>query len=897
MSKDVLKGKTFLKAPGHFIDEATEQVEAVKRRHSIVALFEGYGVKLTKGADNGHYKGLCPWHDDHDPSLSVDDTKGRYHCFGCDAKGDIIGLVRKMENLGFRDALRKLEGKEEAIKLPVEKKSKQEKTDNPQELPAITITDIAAYYHKQFYESGEAIQYLIKRGITNTGLYERFQIGFADGSIIGKISDKQKEELARIGILRRREDGTYSDHFHNCIVFPITDPSQNSGQAPGHVVGMYGRRIADYEPKHLYLPGPHRGIFNHKASKVYNEIILVESIMDALSLIQIGIENVQPLYGTNGFTAEHLQTLKDDNVKTIVLALDNDEAGRKASEALKTKLLDEDFSVKTIFPKLKKDWNEELLEGLDKETFHLLIEEAISEKKEEPAKDFTVTNEGIKDIFKAESITYEIVGAKELFVTNLRVNVKAIYGGESYYDNADLASGRSRRALSETLAQLFAVEYRIVERDLMRILDHYAGERDRKLAEINNVSKAKELTDEERELGLSFLMNPDMFGEIIRDLDTLGYVGEDLNKILLYLCASSRILDDPISVMIVSQSASGKSLLVSTIEKLLPPEDVISATSLSDQALNYIVSMLHKFFNLGEAVYSEEIEHQIRDMLSLHMLSRHVAVKDEKTGRTTTEQMKTPAIVAAVMTTTRQNINPENASRFFMINTDESKEQTRRIHAAQRGKYTLEQYRINNEVAPDIIRKHQAAQRLLKKIAIANDFMQYLDFPDTIMRVRRDHARFIDLIACVCFLRQYQKELKNNGSFDYIECGIEDYRIAYNIMINGVLASSMIELPKSAAELYNNLRELAKKQAGKKNLKVNEVTFTQRELREQTGFGQSWIRENLRKLVEYEYISVQRNFKRGERGSYRLKDDSDIEKIDLSIIPTPEAMERLLNKN
>ena len=71
-------------------------------------------------------------------------------------------------------------------------------------------------------------------------------------------------------------------------------------------------------------------------------------------------------------------------------------------------------------------------------------------------------------------------------------------------------------------------------------------------------------------------------------MDTLGYVGEDLNKILLYLAASSRILDDPISVMILSQSASGKSMLVSTLKKLIPPEDVISLTSLSDQALNYI---------------------------------------------------------------------------------------------------------------------------------------------------------------------------------------------------------------------------------------------------------------------------------------------------------------------
>ena len=429
----------------------------------------------------------------------------------------------------------------------------------------------------------------------------------------------------------------------------------------------------------------------------------------------------------------------------------------------------------------------------------------------------------------------------------------------------------------------------------MRILDHYAIERDLKLAELNNVHRAVELTDEEREIGLRFLRNPAMFDEIVKDMDALGYVGEDLNKQLLYLCASSRILDDPISVMILSQSASGKSMLVSTVEKLIPPEDVVSITSLSDQALNYFASILHKFMNMGEAVHSETIEHQIRDMLSLHELTRHVVAKDEKTGKMETETKKTKTIVALVLTTTRQNINPENASRFFVINTDESREQTRRIHEAQRGKYTLDRYLAKLDTIPAIIAKHHAAQRLLRKIAVVNDFAKLLDFPDTVLRVRRDHERFVDLIACVCFLRQYQKVIKNNGRFDYIECDIEDYRIAYNIMLNGVLASTMFELPKATTELYATLRTLAAEQAKKKNLKASEISFTQREIRQLSGYGQSWLRENLRKLVEYEYITVQRGPRRGERGSYRIKEYSEIEKIDLSMIPTPDMMNILLS--
>jgi DNA primase len=400
-----------------------------------------------------------------------------------------------------------------------------------------------------------------------------------------------------------------------------------------------------------------------------------------------------------------------------------------------------------------------------------------------------------------------------------------------------------------------------------------------------------------------------MFDELVSDMEILGYVGEDLNKILLYLVASSRILDDPISALILSQSAAGKSLLISTLKKLIPSEDVISVTSLSDQALNYVPSMLHKFLDLGEAVHSEIIEHQIREMLSAKELCRLVTIKDEKTGQLRSELKRTPAIVAAVMTTTRQNLNPENASRFFVINTDESKEQTHRIHASQREKYSLERCRIKSEVIPQIVRKHLSAQRLLKKRVIINNFTHHLDFPDTLMRVRRDHERFIDLIACVCFVRQYQKEVKNSGgstgspTMEYIECDIKDYRIAYEIMVNGVpagagvLASTMLELPKSAAELYEAIRSFARENAKAANLKPAEVSFTQREIREYTGYGHTWIKLNMRILVDYEYLLLARGGRERSKGVYRLRADESITALNLSMIPAPEAMEKLLNQN
>ena len=159
------------------------------------------------------------------------------------------------------------------------------------------------------------------------------------------------------------------------------------------------------------------------------------------------------------------------------------------------------------------------------------------------------------------------------------------------------------------------------------------------------------------------------------------------------------------------------------------------------------------------------------------------------------------------------------------------------------------------------------------------------------MRTRRDHDRFMDLIAGVCFLRQFQKEKHQGDGFTYIKCDLIDYTIAYEIMVKGVLASTMVELPKSAVALYEELRELARKLSKKNKIRVNEVSFTQREVREQTGFGQTWLKINLRILVDYEYVVLTRGGKARSKGLYRLKEDTDIQTMDFKMIPKPQEMQ------
>jgi DNA primase len=601
------------------------------------------------------------------------------------------------------------------------------------------------------------------------------------------------------------------------------------------------------------------------------------------------------LYGTSGFTKEHLEALQAERVQSVVLALDNDEPGRKASEKIADQLIKEGFSTSITSPTQKKDWNEEVLGGLTREGFESLLAEAGTLEPEKPKDAPILEKKGSRYLFTFGSLVYRLLGVKENFVSSLRVNIQAKKEGseDRYIDNVDLFSARSRTSFASNLAYSFDLEKARVEKDLLAILEALEEERDKAF----NQTEEEEiiLTDEEIQLGMDLLSSPDLFDRISQDTETLGYVGEDVNKRLLYIAASSRKLDDPISVIVLSESASGKSYLVDTIRKLIPAEDVLAMTSLSEQALNYLPEdgLMHKFLVMGEAVHGDIVEHQLREMLSAKELSRLVTTKDEKTGALTSRMVRKEVIVSAIMSSTNYDINAENASRSFVINTDESAEQTRSIHKIQRKKYSLERYRAKEENIPRIIHQHHCAQRLLEKRVIVNPFADLLDFPSSMMRARRDHERFMDLIACVCFLRQFQKEAQEEGGLAYIACDLEDYRVAHDLM-QAILPSTLTNFPKAAMGLYEQLREILHQKAKADELEVEKVSVTQREIREATGLSQMFVKRNMKILCDYEYLIGSGSGARGSKRSYRLFKDEELALIDLSVIPSPEEMREKL---
>ncbi len=355
-------------------------VNEIKGRLSIINLVESYtSVKKTgKG-----YVGLCPFHDDTNPSMHVDDDKGLFHCFSCGAGGDIFGFYMRYNNLSFPEALSELAKK---AGVTIEKQS----SPAPQKSPNSALYKInavaAKFYRKTLTEGkkGKAGRdYLEKRNIPPETSKE-FIFGFApegwDGLVNFLADNKVPLNIAeKVGLIvkRKNADGYY-DRFRNRLMFPICN-------VEGKVIGFGGRRVNEEdEPKYINSPESdiyqkRKSFYGINKSKDYirheGRAILVEGYTDFLSLYSLGIKNVAATLGTS-LTREHVGVLKryTDNV---VVMFDSDESGRKAAVRSLDALLEEGLLPHVAPLPAGKDPDSYISEE-GPEKFAQLIEDSVS---------------------------------------------------------------------------------------------------------------------------------------------------------------------------------------------------------------------------------------------------------------------------------------------------------------------------------------------------------------------------------------------------------------------------------------------------------------------------------------------------------------------------------------
>ncbi len=190
-----------------------------------------------------------------------------------------------------------------------------------------------------------------------------------------------------------------------------------------------------------------------------------------------------------------------------------------------------------------------------------------------------------------------------------------------------------------------------------------------------------EITEEEKEIAIKYLKSPDVVSRIREDIARIGVIGEDVNKVALYLIMLSRKFEAPIHAVLFGFSAVGKSHLANTVGELVPPEDKFILTSGSARSLDYLSTddIKEKVFIVQEIHGLKEIEENIRVMQSEGKLTRIYPVYNPRTKRNETVKNEVICQASIITTTTLGGVHPENSTRIFEIHLDESEEQTKRI--------------------------------------------------------------------------------------------------------------------------------------------------------------------------------------------------------------------------
>jgi DNA primase catalytic core len=954
------------------------ELERLKREVSLERLVEAKGVKLErKGPDN--FVGRCLFHTPDDtPSFVVSRRRNLWHCMGaCQRGGSVIDFVMLSEGVSFRHAVELLRSEvllaapAPGAAAPPPKHATARKLQPPVDFGADDtklLGQVVDYYHQRLKETPAALEYLKRRGL-GSDVIEHFKLGFADRTLGLRLPVATTQagadirgRLQKLGVFR--ESG--HEHLAGSVVVPLVD-------GLGYARGLYGRKVTPRlrpgTPLHLYLPGPHRVVFNERALVKQPAVILCEALIDALSFWSAGFRAVTCAYGVEGFTPMHLEVLKGAGAKDIFIAFDRDDAGDKAASALGQRLMAEGFSCwRVLFPRCM-DANEYAVRRCNRAAYFLgvtlsqsqwmgpdagakappaleptplpvlaasppsvtssppaksmpapagtektsssaastsVAPEPVSassapapssaavqssdaaavtasstapapatgtamgpavEKISSPSSPAVAGDEGVDELrFVYGGRRYRVRGLKknsslEVLKVNLLVSDEK---GEAFHvDTLDMYSAKARAAFLHQAAHELRLTEDALKRDFGALLLQLEACQEQHLKALLEPKKVEvSMRDDERATALELLKAPDLLGRILQDFERCGVVGEENNKLVGYLAAVSRKLEEPLAVLIQSSSAAGKTSLMEAVLAFVPEEERVKYSAMTGQALFYMgeLELKHKVLAVVEEEGASRAAYALKLLQSEGELTIASTGKDPHTGKLVTHEYRVEGPAQLFLTTTAVELDEELLNRCLVLSVDEERAQTKAIHQLQRKKQTLEG-QLQRRDREATLKVHQNAQRLLRPLLVANPFAEALTFLDDRTRTRRDFPKYLTLIRALALLHQHQRPVKvvQHGGRDveYVEATLDDVAIA-NRLAAAVLGKSLDELPPQTRRVLQLLDGFVKKRSEEQQLKRSEVRFTRREVREAFKLGPSQLAVHLARLEALEYVAARR---------------------------------------
>jgi DNA primase catalytic core len=848
------------------------EIHEIKSRLSIEVVLSYYNLK----ADRNHML-QCPFHEDDKPSLKIYSNTNTFNCFGCGANGDVIEFIQKKENLSKHKALLKAT---ELCCGSTEIKNTEEKSKCPVvsngERCRVILSKIYTSF-KNGLNNGKAAkpkEYLASRRLDFTKL----EVGYNSGQFHhrGRLSEDDMQSCIAAGLLipysgsvPNAKGSTYTAFAKDCVIFPLKNRK-------GEIVSIYGRSIND-NGKHYYLKD-RQGLYPDYPKQGTNKLILTEAIVDAATLQQLEIENMEVLscFGTNGLTDEHRQAIKElPNLNEVTFFFDGDKAGNEAvskyGEEL-SRLLSgvevskvntpEDEDINSLYVNYDKD---AILQLLEERSSFLLAEKPVQTQGIASPKEKA---EGILNTTNPDFITYTtnelqiiILGGINLQqLDRLRITLKISRkdpsgAGHSTYNplhsirhTLDLYHSDYLEKFITKASEQLEIGTTILKRTLAELTD---GIEKYRLSRIESRKEQKpqerKLTDKRIKKAIKYLSSKSLMERTNEDIGRTGMIGEENNRLLMYLVFTSRLREQPLHIISLGASGTGKTYLQEKISELIPEHHKLEITMLSENAFYYFgqQELKNKLVLIEDMDGAEHVLYPLRELQSKKRISKTIPIKDSK-GNLKTITMKVEGPICLAGTTTKEKLYEDNANRSLLIYLDSSKQHKEQIMNYQR---KLSAGKIATKHEHQLIEFFKDMQSVLKPIKVRNPYAEYLVIPEHVFKPLRTNSHYLAFIETITFYHQYQREVKQDPvtNESYIETTLEDIEWA-NRLLKDVLLAKADELSGACRQFFENLKSWIR--SNKKE------SFFKNEIREAFRMNPSNLKYYLSQLHRYNYIKV-----------------------------------------
>lgn len=866
------------------------EIKAIKEQLTIEAVLQHYGLKTDK-----QHRLLCPFHNDKAPSLQIYPKSNTYCCFSsnCTAgTGDVIQFIQLKENCNKHEAIMKAKELVSGGQNPsVSANIKINAVDK-----IAVLTKVFNYFKVGLPCSKKAMEYINSRSIN----HQAHETGYNSGGLHGESKNHHLvESMVKYGLLKPRPANGYSVWAKDCVIFPLKNKDNK-------IVSLYGRSIANNEDnRHFYLQN-REGLYPGYPKEETTKLILTESIIDAASLLQQSAikENYEilSLYGTNGLTQEHLQAITAlENLQEIIFMLNADDAGKAATQKHYGTLINLLPAIKITHVELPEgeDVNGMLQTHEDPTVLSVLIEQrkpltnsntdneflfSIENKNVEPVKAAALSNNNKLNTVNAELLLYDdndlyieiLGGIKITGLDRMKVTLKILHKGTTrlpVWHSLDLYQHEKREQLINTIADAFdigttVINYTIAE--LIKSLENY------RLQKIESLQKKPEtqpeMTAAQRQVAIAELQKPDLLKRTSQLIALSGIVGETTNSLIAYLVYSTRKQQIPLHVMFLGSSGSGKTYLQEKIAELIPEEEKIEITQITENALYYFKQheLEHKLILIEDLDGALSVFYPLRELQTKRRISKTVTLKDSKGNlKTITLTVEGPVCVSGC--TTKEKIYEDNANRCLLLYIDQSREQDKKITEYQTKSAAGE---INKQREQQYKELFKNMQRVLQPVKIINPYAKYIELPEQVFKPRRTMTLLLGFIEAVTFYHQYQREVKRDeNNQPYITTTLSDIESAFTLL-KEVLFSKSDELTKAARNFLEQLKILSA---------AGSDSFNAKSIRERLRINPGNMKRYLSELVRYGYIKSSGN--RYRRGSYEytIVDPQEYETLKTSV--------------